>query len=104
MTTASIISIIIAILTALGTILKIFYPLIVAKFSTTQLTAIKIACEIFVYAAEVVYKNQAKSGETKKAYVLNLLKSTFKGVNEEILTAVIEYIGTKTNIFSDPTK
>jgi len=98
MDTTAIIAIIVAILGCLGTVVKIAMPIISAKLTTAQMTAIKLACEVLIYGAEKLYEGTSQ-GKSKKEYVMTMLKKMFKNADEAVLDAVIEFIGEKNSIF-----
>ena len=98
MDTTAIIAIIVAILGFLGTILKIAMPIISAKLTTVQMTAIKLACEVLIYGAEKLYEGTSQ-GKSKKEWVTAKLLLLFPKIKTEILSSVIEYVGTNTGLF-----
>jgi glutamate racemase len=82
----------------LGTVLKIVYPLIVAKLTKEQLSAMQIATEIAMFAAENII-SEVGQGVSKKEFVKNFLIKKFPKISESDMDILIQSTGEALGIF-----
>jgi len=82
----------------LGTVLKIVYPLIVAKLTKEQLSAMQIATEIAMFAAENII-SEVGQGVSKKEFVKTFLMEKFPKISESDMDILIQSTGEALGIF-----
>jgi len=94
------VALVIAVITFLGAVLKIAYPLIMAKFTTAQLTNMQLVAEIAIFGAEQIFKEVSK-GEDKKTFVIKYIKTKFPKMTDSEINLLIEATGKAMGIFKE---
>ena len=90
-------AILVAIIGCVGTILKIVYPLILARFTESQINMMKDTVEVAIFAAEKIF-DQVGQGASKKEFVVNYITELYPDLAEKDLEVLIEAIGVATGI------